>query len=67
MDTEYDLEYRKEYDEFIKEYGWRDECDFDNPEFTPQWDVGETFQILLNHNGILKQLNTGERVYFSGL
>ncbi|RHZ71199.1 hypothetical protein Glove_261g43 [Diversispora epigaea] len=34
---DYDLEYKKEYDEFIKEYGWRDEWDIDNLEFTSQW------------------------------
>ncbi|CAG8674339.1 8436_t:CDS:1, partial [Paraglomus occultum] len=38
MDIEYDPEERDEYNEFIKEYGWREEWDFDNPEFTPRWD-----------------------------
>ncbi|CAG8531738.1 14133_t:CDS:2 [Dentiscutata erythropus] len=42
----YDLEYKKEYDEFIKEYGW----DIDNPEFTPQWyDWKELFDIILEY------------------
>src|SRR4051794_27675800 len=45
MLDDYNLEYKKEYN--IKEYGWRDEWNIDNSEFTPQWyDWKKLFDII---------------------
>ena len=64
MVDEYDLEHKKEYEEFIKEYGWRDEWDYDNPEFTPQWD---DWRDLFNSIKSQWKLDIGEKKYLSNL
>ncbi|RHZ52864.1 hypothetical protein Glove_456g41 [Diversispora epigaea] len=47
MVNKYDLEDKKEYDEFIEEYGYRDKWNFNNPEFIPQWyDWKEIFVMI---------------------